>query len=363
MLQPSTSISSDSQSRPLLRGALTAIGVVGLLLWLTTCVLFVDETEVVIVERLGQIVAVFDQQQDRGLQFKLPWPIGIARRFDQRTQLLSPPGREMFTRDRKNITVDAFVCWRIAETASESPLAERPAVRFFRALGSVETAQARLETRLRSALASRIAQIELTDLMQITDPQTPVTDLPVSLDAMAMQLLDDVRRRPDEDQSTLDRMGVEVVDVRIRRLNFPVGNQQAVFERMKSERQKIADRYRSAGLAENSMIRSQADRQHSEIISKAEAEAERVRGRAEAEALTILNTAYARDPEFAQVVRSLDAARKVLNDRTTLVLSASSSFLKLLIEGVPAGALTTPAPQAPEVKSPDVSAPAGEGQP
>ena len=82
--------------------------------WLSTCFVFVDEAEVVILERLGTVVAVLDRPDDRGLNVKLPWPIGTARRFDRRTQLFDPLGREVFTRDRKNVTVDAYVCWRIA---------------------------------------------------------------------------------------------------------------------------------------------------------------------------------------------------------------------------------------------------------
>ena len=104
---------------------------------------------------------------------------------------------------------------------------------------------------------------------------------------------------------------------------------------MKSERQKIAGRYRSAGLAQNAVIRSQADRQYNEIISRAEAEAERIRGTGEADALAVLNEAHARDPEFYQTLRTLDSYKSIINEKTTLVLSASSSLLKLLVDGVP----------------------------
>jgi len=328
-------------ARRLLRRVLATVGACGIVAWLSTCFVFVDESEVVLIERLGTIVAVLDRPDDRGLNVKLPWPIGTARRFDRRIQLFDPPGREAFTRDKKNVTVDAYVCWRIAEAADTGDLLDSPAVRYFRSLGSPEVAQARLETRVRSTLATRIAQIELSDLMRVTDPESPPDDAAdISLDTLADQLLSDVRQRPDEQQSVTERLGIEVVDVRIKRLNFPLGNQQAVFERMKSERQKIADRYRSAGLAQNTVIRSQADRQSSEILSRAEAEAERIRGEAEAEALAILNEAHARDPEFYRTVRTLDAYRKVLNEKTTLVLSTSSSLLKLLVDGVPD--LTTP---------------------
>ncbi len=308
--------------------------IVGLLAvyWLTTCVLFVDESEVVVVERLGTITAVLDQAEQRGLNFKLPWPIGTARRFDRRVLLFDPPGREVFTRDRKNVTVDAYVCWKLADasTTEADSIADRPAVRFLRSLGSSTAAQARLETRVRSALASRLAEVELTDLLAVTNPESQVESSEASLASLAESLLADVRQRNDEELSVTDRLGIEVVDVRIKRINFPLGNQQAVFERMKSERQKIADAYRSAGLAQNTVIRSQADRQYAEIMAKADAEAERIRGQAEAEALAILNAAHARDPEFYRTMRTLDAYRDILNEKTTLVLSTSSSLLQEL---------------------------------
>ena len=178
--------------------------------------------------------------------------------------------------------------------------------------------------------------VELGDLLSVSDSESPPKDpTEMSLDQVSRQLLDDVRQRSDEESSVLERLGIEIVDVRIKRINFPRGNQQAVFERMKSERQKIAGRYRSAGLAQNAVIRSQADRQYNEIISRAEAEAERIRGAGEAEALAVLNEAHARDPEFYQTLRTLDSYKKIINEKTTLVLSASSSLLKLLVNGVP----------------------------
>ena len=115
-----------------------------------SAVLFVDETELVIVERLGAISRVYDRDEDRGLHFKLPWPLETTRRFDRRVQLLNVPAREILTRDKKNITLDAYVSWRIAkpEDADDLPQEDRPAVRFFRSLGDNDIASVRLESRL-----------------------------------------------------------------------------------------------------------------------------------------------------------------------------------------------------------------------
>ena len=296
--------------------------------WLCSCCLFVGETEVVVVSRLGETNAVYDRPEDRGLRFKLPWPIDRPRRFDRRIQVFDPLAREMFTRDKKNVTIDAFVAWRIADGTAAAADGKRPVENFLRSVGSPEVAQAQLETRVRGTLAARMVEVELSELMQVSDPTSPPIDSQVSLESLNQELLAEV-------QAEFIGMGIDVVDVRIKRISFPSSTQQAVFERMKSERQKIADRYRSAGLADNTVIRSQADRQYSQIISKAEAEAERIRGEGEATAVAILNKAHARDPEFYRIVKTLDSYEKILSDKTTLVLSASSNLLKLLVTGVP----------------------------
>ena len=319
---------STQPTRRWLKSTAAAAAIAVGVLWLTSCVMFVGETEVVVVSRLGEISAIYDRPEDRGLQMKLPWPCDRLRRFDRRIQVFDPLPREMFTRDKKNVTVDAFVAWRIAEGSSNSASKTRPVEHFLRSMGSPEVAAAQLETRVRGTLAARMVEVELSELMQVDDPTSPPTQSNVSLESLNKELKAEVKAEFVE-------LGIEVVDVRIKRISFPSSTQQAVFERMKSERQKIADRYRSAGLAENTVIRSQADRQYSQIISKAEAEAERIRGAGEAAALAILNEAHAKDPEFYRILKTLDSYETILNDKTTLVLSASSNLLKLLITGVP----------------------------
>jgi modulator of FtsH protease HflC len=324
--------------------------------WLSSCALFVGETEVVVVSRLGEINAIYDRPDDRGLQLKLPWPIDRPRRFDRRIQVFDPQAREMFTRDKKNITIDAFVAWRIAEgpeTADDGP---RPVEHFMKSVGSPDVAAAQLETRVRGTLAARMVEVELSELMQVADPASPPSSSKVSLESLNKELRDDVRQE-------FVAMGIDVVDVRIKRISFPSSTQQAVFERMKSERQKIADRYRSEGLAQNTVIRSQADRQYSQIISKADAEAVRIRGEGEAAALAILNKAHAKDPDFYRVLKTLDSYESVLNEKTTLVLSASSNLMKMLVTGVPELDLLKPSKSGPKTPNPDAIEDAVEAQP
>lgn len=331
--------------------ALAAI-VAALALVVCTSIVFVDETEFVLVETLGRIVAVYDRtdeaNNDRGLHVKLPWPVATVRRFDRRQQLFDPAGREMFTRDKKNITVSSYLCWKIADPPDKSaPLAEHPVVRFFRGLGTVETAEARLEARVRSALEIEIGRVELTDLLRVETPEGgPSGESPLA--KISRQALAELKQK-EGSESLSDRLGIELIDLRIKRINLPEGNRLAVYERMRTERERFAEQYRSAGQAEKARIESQARRQSEELLSRADARAESIRGEGEAEAIHILNQAHARDPEFYEFQRTLGTYTKILNERTTLVLSSGSRLFKLLIEGVPdaAGKNEAPAPQSP----------------
>lgn len=330
-------------------------------------VLFVDETEFVIVENLGRIAAVYDnvdpQRGDRGLHFKLPWPVGTVRRFDRRQQLYDPPGREMFTRDKKNITTSTYLCWKIAEPAPglSTDFANRPVVKFFRGLGSIATAESRLDARVRSVLSSEFGKVELGDLLAVPNSEAgPTGKSPVA--ALALRTLQQVRQRTNEPQDVRERFGIEIVDLRLKRINLPEGNRFAVYERMRTERERIAERYRSAGRAERTKIESQARRQSEELLAKAAADAERIRGEGEAEAIGILNGAHAEDPEFYEFQRTLATYSRILNDRTTLVLSASSRLFRMLTEGVTeapsAGGAHPAGAPLPEAKQSAASVPA-----
>ncbi len=321
-------------------------------LWLLTCILFVDESEYVIVERLGKIVAVYDQvepeRSDRGLHFKLPWPLEVARRFDRRTQLFDSPAREMFTRDRKNLTVGSYLCWRIAETKGKpsDDLLQRPVVRFYRTLGNVTTAEARLDSRVRSILSAEIGRRELGELLLSGDSESPPAE-GEPLRNLSAKLLSLSKKRENEKSELSERDGIEIIEAGIKRLNLPEGNLFSVYERMRKEREKIAQYYRSAGEAERTVIESRARRHSEELLARAEADARRIKGEGEATALGIRNAAYAKDPDFFQILRTLEAYRKILGTKTTLILSTSSPLFKMLTEGIPGDVGPTTTNEAP----------------
>lgn len=324
--------------KPLLKSLaiLAAIAVVLLLGW--SSMVFVDESEYVIVERFGDIVAVYDRPDDRGLQFKLPWPIDTVRRFDRRVRLYRPPGREVFTADKKNLTVSAYVCWKIAEPPEEDTApGERPAVRFFRNLASPEVAESRLDSRVRSLLSTELGRIELGELLTINGSDVGPREGEQGLLAkLAANVRNELQSGSEDAPSLTKELGIEIVDLRIRRINFPTGNRQAVYDRMRSERKREAYRYRSEGLAQKKAIESRANLHYQRVLAQANADAERLRGSARAEAIAIRNATQAKDPEFYTAVRTLEAYKKILNEKTTLVLSASSELLKMLTNGIPA---------------------------
>ena len=314
-----------------------------------TSFVMVDETEYVIVERLGRIQSVYDLPSHKGAHFKFPWPVDSVRRFDSRIQLYDPPARELFTRDKKNITVDTFVCWKIKERHSSTTMTYSPTVNFFRSLGTQSVANARLDSQLRSVLTAQIGRVALDELLTAqTSEQGPDANTNGPFAELSARLLQELQATTD------DRLGIEILDVRIKRLNFPTGNQQAVYERMISERSKIANRYRAAGLAENQVIKSRADRRYNEILARAQGDATRIRGAAEAQSIQTLQSAYAADPEFFETLRILDSYERILGGKTTLVLSASSRLFRVLRDGT-----QTTAPNGSPDSSPTKVAPAG----
>src|SRR5215469_9645352 len=254
----------------------------------------VDRTEFVYLTQFGRHVATFDGARDdeAGLHFKWPWPVQSVRRLDRRLQHFDLAGAELLTRDPrrntidKTLTIDAYVCWRIADADGVD--------RFIRRVGTVEGAQAILGQRVGSELGAAVGQKELDDLIS-----TEAGKVDREREKLRERLLEgsDAGGRSLREVARED-YGIEVVDLRLRRLNHPAAVQQAIFERIRSEREKKAADYISEGqrLAED--IRSASDRKVSEMRAQAEAEAIRLRGLADAEADKIRNEAQSKDPQF-----------------------------------------------------------------
>ncbi|MEZ5063684.1 MAG: protease modulator HflC [bacterium] len=268
----------------------------------------VDVTEFAVVTQFGRPVSV---HTDPGLKARLPL-VQQVRRFDARLQVLEPAQAEFLTSDKKNVVVNWFVVWKI-----EDPL------RYFRALPSVAAAKSQLTDVIASELGSALAATEFNHL--------------ISTEGENRKLGEMVQGIQDHVQEIAHReYGIAVQEFDVRRLSFPDQNRRSVFERMRAERERIARRYRSEGEEEARKIRAQADREESRILAEAEEQAKMVRGQGEAEATRIYGEAIAKDPEFYEFVRTLEAYRTFLDDKTTLVLPSDSELMRLLTDGLEA---------------------------
>ncbi|MBC8871998.1 MAG: protease modulator HflC [Planctomycetes bacterium] len=298
---------------------------------------FVDETEYVYVTQFGEPIRLYT---DAGLGVK--WPYQSLRRFDRRLQMYEPSGREMLTEDKENLNVQWYVCWRIpgrtfvtrqlqASTTSPGSEADESEIRremekyvhrFLRSVGTVETAESRLEERIQAAIAAEIGHTQLQQLVSLdTDG--------LQLDAIATRVSESIRR------TAADEFGIEVVDVRLKRFNYPEAVKPAVYAEIRSERERVAVQYRAEGASQKAKIESLANLQRDQLLAQARRDATTIRGEGEAKAIEIFNAAHSKDPQFYELLKTLEAYRTILDDQTTVVLSADSPLLKLLTEGLP----------------------------
>ncbi len=287
----------------------------------------VDRTEYVYLTQFGRHVATFDGADDgqAGLHFKWPWPVQSVQRLDRRLQHFDLAGAELLTRDPrrntidKTLTIDAYVCWRIADADGVD--------RFIRRVGTADGAQAILGQRVGSELGAAVGQMELEEL---------ITTGPGKVDRQREKLRERLLEGSDAGGRSLREVaredyGIEVVDLRLRRLNHPAAVQQAIFERIRSEREKKAADYISEGqrLAED--IKSASDRKVSEMRAQAEAEAIRLRGLADAEADKIRNEAQGKDPQFYAFLKKLEEYQRMLGDnKSVLLLSTHRELFDVL---------------------------------
>ncbi len=264
----------------------------------------VDETEYAIVTQFGRPVRTIGAA---GLSAKWPWQSVLN--FDRRVRVYNPRPSEFLTKDKKNIVVDTYVCWRIAHPN-----------RFLQTVNDLTGAEMRLHDTVWAAAAAALGNTDLSALVS-TKPDE------VRVEEVMRQVTEQCRERASE------QYGIEILDVRVKRLNLPTQNRESVFARMRAERERIARQYRAEGEAEALKIRAEADKEKSRLLSESYREAEKVRGDGDAQSTRIYADAYSRDPKFYKLVRTLEAYRKVIDPNTTVILSSDSELLKLLTQG------------------------------
>ncbi len=283
-----------------------------LLVLAASSVLVVQETEHAVITQFGRPVAV---RSDAGLYAKLPTPIQRVTRLDKRILFTTGSEAELLTEDKKNILTATYVSWRIADP-----------VRYLTALRTREFAETRISALVQSELGSALGEIPFAALVPAEGPGGGLADL-------------EGRVREATAEVAARDYGIDILSLGITRLGFPPQNLESVFARMRAERQRIANGFRSEGEAEAQKIRAQADRERAELLASAESEAARLLGQGEAEAARIYADAYEGHEDFYRFLRTLESYEKLLADNTTLVLPADSPFLKLLLQDGPAGGL------------------------
>jgi len=273
-----------------------------LLLWAS--LFTVRETEFALITQFGRPIRTVTAA---GLHVK--WPFQNARYFDRRLRVYNPRPSEFLTRDKKNLVIENYVCWQIAD----------PEI-FVKKVITEANAEARLHDVIWSGLSAALGNHDL---------ETIVT--PDAAKSGAMALFD--RLTEQTNSAALGQYGIRVVDVRMKRLNLPQQNKESVFARMRAERERIAKQYRAEGEEQALRIRADADRQREELLSQAYKQAEEIKGQGDAESTRIYGQAYSRNPQFYKLVRTLEAYKKVLDDKTTAILSSDSELLRLLTRG------------------------------
>jgi len=275
------------------------LGLVGILVLLgLTTVFIVDETEQVVILAFGKPVRTITEP---GINMKVPFPLQEKIRFDDRLLEYDSPPEEILSKDKKTLIVDNYVRWRIVD-----PL------QFLKTVQAIPTALSRMDDIVYSELRRELGTHDMVEI--ITENREKLMEIVTF----------------NSNKATLD-YGIEVLDVRIRRVDLPAENEESIYARMEAERNRQANKFRSEGEEEAQKIRASTDRDKTIILADAYKEAERIRGEGDAKAVEIYANAYSADPKFYEFVRTLDTYKKIIDDKTTLVLPADSRLFKLLL--------------------------------
>lgn len=279
-------------------GSIVVAGLAGLIL-LSLSLFTVDQRQAALVFQLGEIVSV---KKEPGLYFKVPL-LQNVRYFDIRILTLDATTPERFiTSEKKNVLVDYFVKWRIVDVE-----------RFYVSFNGDE-----------ARAVNRLSQT-VNDGMRAEFGRRTVHDVVSGERDSVMEVL---RKNADADAR---RFGVQVTDVRIKRVDLPTEVSESVYRRMEAERKRVANELRSTGAAEAEKIRADADRQREVIIAEAYREAQRIKGEGDAKAAAIYAEAFGRNPEFYAFYRSMEAYRSSFRGKNdVLVLQPNSDFFRYM---------------------------------
>jgi membrane protease subunit HflC len=281
----------------------------------------VGEAQQVIITQFGDPVG--EPVKDPGLHFKVPF-VQQANYFDKRFLEWDGSPNQVPTKDKRFIWVDTYARWRIVD-----PL------RFFQRLRDERGAQSRLDDILDGETRNAVARYDLIELVRNSNRNR--ADIPIEAEEEEVILNVIEKGRDQVSREILARasertadLGIELLDLRIKRINYVEEVQRDVFARMIAERQRIAELYRSEGQGEAARIQGERERELQRIQSEAFRAAEQLRGTADATATGIYADAYGRDADFYSFTRSLETYENTIDSSTTVIFDTSSEFLRYL---------------------------------
>ena len=275
------------------------IGAVAALIVLSMSIFVVDQRQNAIVFQLGEAVGI---KTEPGLYFKVPLMQNV-RYFDSRILTLDTVDPERFiTAEKKNVLVDSFVKWRIVDVKQ-----------YYVSVGGDEVrAKTRLLQTVNSSMREEFGKRTINEVVS----------------GERDKIMEVLRTKADADAR---KIGVEVLDVRLKRVDFPLEISESVYRRMDAERKRVANELRASGAAESEKIKADADRQREVIMAEAYRTAQKTKGEGDAKAAALYATAFGRNPEFYSFYRSLEAYKQSFKNKSDMmVLDPSSAFFKYL---------------------------------
>ena len=268
-------------------------------LFVLSTIIMVDETEQIVILQFGKPVRTI---KDPGLNWKFPAPFQTSNSFEKRLLEYDVPPEEILSKDKKSLIIDNYVRWRIVD-----PLL------FLQTVRAVPTAKTRLDDIVYSELRQELGTHDMVEII------TETREL----------IMEKVTKASNEETS---KYGIEVIDVRIRRVDLPRENEASIYARMEAERKRQANKFRSEGEEEAQKIRAATDRDKTVILAEAYKKSQLIRGEGEAKALDIYAASYSKDSDFYEFTRTLETYEKVIDKKTTLVLPGDSKLFKGLTQ-------------------------------
>jgi len=263
----------------------------------------VNEKEFVVITRFGKPVRTPDKA---GLYLKQPGFLETVNRIEKRANVFKTQPIQLLLGDKNPLIITCYVCWEIAD-----PLT------FLQSLTSSDIVDQKIGDMVNSLLGSTLGDYTIENIINVK-PEL------VKLEEIETRILS------ESEQKAIEKYGIRIIDVGIRRLAYPQIVTQSVYNRMKAERDKEAKKYLAEGKEEAAKIEAQTDKEVAQIIAEANKESEILKGQGDKEAMTIYAEAYSQDRGFFEFTKSLEACREVLKDKSTLILSTESEIFKYL---------------------------------